>query len=79
MNINKSVNNDEKVKSLVDEYNQWIEAVKWLRGHVKTFHVYVKKTIIPFCIQNLWRKAKELIMSRDLFTCSTFLSPSMTS
>ena len=75
MNINKSVNNEEKVKSLVDEYNQWIEAVKWLRGHVKKFHVYVKKTIIPFCIQKSLERSKRIdYVERFIYLFNIFIA-----
>ena len=73
MNINKSVN-DDKVKSLLEEYNQWIEAVKWLRGHVKKFHLYVKKTIIP-CIQSSTEKSIRLdYTERFIYLFNMFLA-----
>ena len=73
MNINKSVN-DDKVKSLLEEYNQWIEAVKWLRQHVKKFHVYVKKSIIP-CIQTSSEKSKKLdYTERFIYLFNIFLA-----
>ena len=73
MNINKSVN-DDKVKSLLEEYNQWIEAVKWLRQHVKKFHAYVKKSIIP-CIQTSSEKSKKLdYTERFIYLFNIFLA-----